>query len=240
MFRKKTTPVPPQTVLLPIILASMLAQCGVACAAEPTPLPQYAIEQPSQPLAASLQAIAHETSTSVLFDPKLVRGRVAHPVSGRLSAFEAITAALQGTGLVAERMKDGAIVVRATAAPAGAPAASTSGAALATPAVDAVPQALAEGEDGQTPTPAPHREDTAVVKVEITGSRLKRIDVEGPAPVNVYTAQGHRAERAAEPGAVPGRASTRCRRRRAKAASARRRARHRATARAAIWEAPWC
>ena len=170
MFRKKTCLVPPRAALIPLVLASLLAHGDPAAAAEPAHAAQYAIEQPAQPLAASLQAIAHETSTSVLFDPKVVRGRVAHPVSGRLSAFEAITAALQGTGLVAELMKDGAIVVRPAAVPgadAGAP------------------------QDVGTAPSTPDRRlaDAQVAKVEITGSRLKRVEVEGPAPVNVYTAR---------------------------------------------------
>ncbi len=94
MFRKKTIPTTHQVGVMPIIPASLFIRCGVGDAAEPSPPTLYAIEQPSQPVAESLQAIAHETSTSVLFDPKAVRGRVAHPVSGRLSAFDAITAAL--------------------------------------------------------------------------------------------------------------------------------------------------
>ncbi len=94
MFRKKTMPTTHQVGVMPIILASLFIRCGVGDASEPSPPTLYAIEQPSQPVAESLQAIAHETSTSVLFDPKVVRGRVAHAVSGRLSAFDAITAAL--------------------------------------------------------------------------------------------------------------------------------------------------
>ncbi len=164
--------------MIPVILVSLLAHCGLGAAAEAAPPVQYAIEQPSQPVAVALQAIAHETSTSVLFDPKVVRGRVAHPVSGRLSAFEAITAALQGTGLVAVLMNDGAIVVRLAAAPAAGSAGET-GALLA----------AVGGAEAGSPTPGGHSDDTQVVKVEVTGSRLRRVEVEGPAPVNVYSAK---------------------------------------------------
>lgn len=182
MLRKKMIPTGLGAALVPLLLASLLAPAGLVAAAEPAA--QYAIEQPSQPLAASLQAIAHDTGTSVLFDPKVVRGRTAHPVSGRLSAFDAITAALQGTGLVAERMKDGAIVVRSTAA--GAPARAPSAQAGDETAVPAV--AVAVGE-AASPAPPAQRDDTQVVKVEVTGSRLRRVEMEGPAPVNVYTAK---------------------------------------------------
>jgi len=167
MIRKKTLPTVPLAGFAPVVLASLLAHGPLARAAEPAAPPQYAIEQPAQSLAESLRAIAHETSTSVLFDPGTVRGRVAHAVSGHLSAIEAITAALQGTGLGAEQMADGAIVVRAAGASGAAPA----GAAAAS-----APSAEAEGG-----------EPVALTRVEITGTRLRRIEVEGPTPVNIYT-----------------------------------------------------
>lgn len=180
MLRKKAIPTHHHAALLPALLVSLLAQCGAIRAAEAAPATQYAIEQPSQSLADSLQAIAHETSTSVLFDPGAVRGRVAHPVSGRLSAFEAITAAIQGTGLVAEQMKDGAVVVR----PAATPAVSASGVPVSAAAAEGV-----QGSETGTQVAAESARDdsSSVTKVEITGTRLKRINAEGPAPVNVYT-----------------------------------------------------
>ena len=161
MLRGKTSPTVRLAGLAPVLLASLLSHCGASAAAGPSPQARYAIEQPAQSVADALLAIAHVTGTSVLFEPGAVRGRVAHAVSGRLPAFEAITAALLGTGLVARQMKDGAVVVRA-AAPGG----------------DAGTAPNADGSRDDVPT---------VAKVEITGSRLKRIDSEGPAPVNVYT-----------------------------------------------------
>jgi iron complex outermembrane receptor protein len=171
MFRKKTVPTTHPAGLVPVLLASLLAHAALAGAAEPPPSPQYAIEQPAQPLADALRAIAHDTGTSVLFDPGTVRGRLAHAVSGHLSAFDAIAAALEGTGLVAAQMKDGAVVVRAATAPGAAPASAV---AASSPVVEAAPAA---------------DETVTLAKVEITGSRLKRITAEGPAPVNIYTAQ---------------------------------------------------
>jgi iron complex outermembrane receptor protein len=200
MFRKKTVPTTHQMGAMPIILVSLLVRCGVGDAAEAAAAAQYAIEQPSQAVSESLQAIAHETSTSVLFEPSAVRGRVARPVSGHLSAFEAITAALQGTGLTAELMKDGAVVVRPAAPPAVVPAFPASVIPARAPSAETAPntqtareagaQAAAPGrDDGGSPPPGLNRDDTEVVKVEVTGSRLKRVEAEGPTPVNVYTAK---------------------------------------------------
>jgi iron complex outermembrane receptor protein len=162
MSRKKTIPTTHRARLLPVMLALLLVRCSACAAAEPGTPARYAIEQPSQPLAESLHAIAHETSTSVLFDPRVVQGRVAHPVSGHLSAFEAITAALQDTGLIAELMPDGAVVVRSAAAPAGVPGVPASGASGAMSSEEAAREVDAEwaarggGDDG-SPTPDRHR-----------------------------------------------------------------------------------
>jgi len=201
MLRKKPIPTFPHAGLMPVLMVSLLVHCGAGSAAEPAPPAQYAIEQPSQPVAESLQSIARETRTSVLFDATAVRGRVAHAVSGHLSAFEAITAALQGTGLVAEQMPDGAVVVKPAEAAAGAAKLRPSGVRAPTPSSQGAPGvpttpdaggqgAAPGGGNGGSPTPDhPPLDDRAVVKVEVTGTRLKRVEADGPTPVNVYTAK---------------------------------------------------
>ena len=67
--------------------------CESAWAAEPTPPARYRIDQPAQPLGDSLRAIAAKTGVSVLFDPVTVGDRRSRPVSGQLSAAEAIAQA---------------------------------------------------------------------------------------------------------------------------------------------------
>ena len=176
MIRKKTIPTAHLAGLMPAVLISLLVQCGASDAAEPAPKAQYVIEQPAQSLADSLRAIAHETSTSVLFDPAAVNGRIAHAVSGRLSAFEAITAALQGTGLVAMQVSEGSVVVKPAAS--GLPAASAASA-----------EAASSGDKSVAASASRQDDEPTVIKVEVTGSRLKRINAEGPAPVNIYTAK---------------------------------------------------
>ena len=182
MIRKKTIPGTYRAGLMPAVLISLLVHLGASVAAEPTPAAHYLIQQPAQSLADALRAIAHETSTSVLFDPAVVRGHMAHAVSGNLTAFEAITAALEGTGLAAEKTGDGSFVVRPRATPNAEPA---NGARASTPSAEA---ALAEAD--VVATADPKQADTVTLtRVEITGTRLKRINAEGPAPVNVYTAK---------------------------------------------------
>lgn len=169
---------------------------SVACAAEPAKSARYVFEQPSQRMAEALLSIARQTSTSVLFDPDAVVGRVARPVSGKLSPIEAVSAALKGTGLIAELKADGGIVVKPAPPGVTLPAAPASSGPVMVPTTgrgegaDAQEQRRAAAASGNGAT-----EDAGVAssgtneltRVEVTGSRLRRVEAEGPAPVNVYT-----------------------------------------------------
>jgi iron complex outermembrane receptor protein len=163
-------------------LALLLVWRGPAVANEAAPAVRYAIDQPAQTLAGSLRAIARQTGISVLFDPGAVQGRMSQPVSGRLSAVEAITRALEGTGLVAEVMKDGVVVVR----PAVAPARSPETRVEPLPVVAQVASADSSAA-GTVPVAADAGGSKEPQRIEVTGSRLKRVASEGPTPVNTYT-----------------------------------------------------
>lgn len=174
----------------------MALGAGVASAAESAQSARYVIEQPSQRMADALRSIARQTSTSVLFDPDAVVGRVARPVSGRLSPIEAISTALQGSGLIAELKADGGIVVKpappASSVPAATPSSApaivpTSGRATDFAAMDARSVAALPTTDGASSSEPVAGRAQELTRVEVTGSRLKRIEAEGPAPVNVYT-----------------------------------------------------
>ena len=172
-------------------------QPGGAMAAEPPPA-LHAIEQPAQPVAETLRSIARQTGASVLFDPGAVNGRMSRAVSGRMSAAEAISRALGGSGLAVDVMKDGAIVVKPVtpAAPTGggapAPVAprSVSISAASIGDADRMPVQLAQGQAvpmAGREQPAPATEGTQqaeLQKIEVTGSRLRRIAAEGPVQVN--------------------------------------------------------
>ncbi len=178
---------------LPIPIAiSLVVGCGAVCAAEPTLAARYQIEQPAQGMEDALRAIARVTGTSVVFNSRNLAGRTAKAVSGRLSGAEAIAEAIKGSGLESQVTPDGAVVVRPITVPAAAPTGSAPASvrASAAPQPDGI-QASAE-EDGSR---ASNRVDARSEKVqefsrvEVTGSRLRRVEVEGPAPVNVYTAK---------------------------------------------------
>ncbi len=133
---------------------------GLVLAAGAEPPARYAIHQPAQPLTDSLRAVARQTGVSLLFDPRAVQGLVSAPISGQFSAAEAVNRLLQGTGLVLVVQPDGALVVRAPRA--------------------------GERVPGPGSAAAPADAPQASEKIEITGSRLRRIDADAALPVNVY------------------------------------------------------
>lgn len=181
-------------------LVVMLISHGFVLAAEPSSAALYAIDQPAQPLSESLLSIARQTGISILFAPGTVSGRVSRAVSGQLSAADAIARALDGTGLTAEVMSDKSIVVKPLMAPRPitlAPARGGETSVLASDAGAASPDSLpvliaqAPAQTGTDPSPTlapdPNAGTQVLNRVEVTGSRLKRIDADGPAQVNVYT-----------------------------------------------------
>lgn len=171
---------------------TILLRCGAPVAAEPPQPVRHTIEQPSQGMPQALHSISRQTGTPVLFAPETAAGRVARAVSGRLSAIEAVRAALQGSGLTADLMGDGAVVVKPMVPASSAPAGSAS-----TPTPPSNNKVLPGGGDQpSTKVPTERAEDAfspggkvlnELTRVEVTGSRLKRLEAEGPAPVNVYT-----------------------------------------------------
>lgn len=194
MLKKPTANERRRARWLPIpITISLFIGCGAVEAAEPTLAARYQIEQPSQDVGDALRGISRVTGVSVIADARVLAGKTAKAVSGRLSGAEAIAAALQGSGLESQVTPDGAVIVRPIAAPA-APAAQPGSAStpVRTGAALQVAEVQASAEDeGRSPV-SPAGSDghvEQITRVEITGSRLRRIDADGPAPVNVYTAK---------------------------------------------------
>jgi iron complex outermembrane receptor protein len=77
---------------------------------------------PSQSLADSLRAIASQTNTNVLFDRELVNGHTAPAVKAELTAEQAVTRVLQGTGITVKTIDEKTVAIIVT--PAAPPASS--------------------------------------------------------------------------------------------------------------------
>jgi TonB-dependent receptor len=90
--------------------AAVLAACGTfAWAGE--------VQVPAEPLAQSLKDIAHQTGVNILFAPDAVRDRHAAAIRGNMSAAEAISRAIAGTGLEVASDGIGGLIVRPAPAP---------------------------------------------------------------------------------------------------------------------------
>lgn len=183
-----------RTAVLTLALAVTLAAATAPAVAQQQ---RYRIEQPAQPLADALLGIARQTGASVLVDAALLQGLRAKPVSGELTAAEAIDRALQGSGLAMEVLRNGTVVVKQTAPPTSpargqATGQTTSSASAASAgavmlAQAQVPGASDAGQGADATAPAAAANASAPQKVEITGSRLRRLDSETALPVNVYS-----------------------------------------------------
>lgn len=180
-------------------VALMLVQ-HLSWASDPAAGQKQLIEQPRAALADSLRAIARQTGVSVLFDPAVVSGQTSSPVSGRMSAAEAIERAIDGTGLSVAVMQDGAIVVRPAAqrtpaaSPRNGPSSVGGAGAAAQPRLLAQVGGSAGGSSGSSATRgetddarSAEPESHSGQRIEVTGTRLRRIAAEGPVPVNVYS-----------------------------------------------------
>ena len=88
-------------------------------------VPQWAqavpFDLPAGPLDATLLQISRQTGQAIAFDQRLVRGQVAPAVQGDLNTEQALSTALQGTGLHSEATATGVVIsADASAQPAAA------------------------------------------------------------------------------------------------------------------------
>ena len=139
---------------------------ALACA-----LPAWAVAQqtaqidiPAGNLVTALDTLARQTGVQFVYSADQLAGLDTRGVHGDLSAQQALADLLAGTGYHARRDASGAVVIVKDAATPTAPSPSTSTQSSAPP-----PKTLQE--------------------VVVTGSRIPRSQIEGPAPVVAITAQ---------------------------------------------------
>ncbi|TAN05516.1 MAG: TonB-dependent receptor [Rhodanobacteraceae bacterium] len=148
---------------------------GLACA-----LPAYGLAQqpatreiniPAGSLVAALDALAHQTGAQFVYSTSQLSGLTTKGVHGSLDARAALDKLLAGTGYRAERDASGAMVIVRQPVPATKPA---------------PPPASRTPATGTTTTGAPTK---TMQEIVVTGSRIPRTVVEGPAPVVRISAQ---------------------------------------------------
>ncbi|WP_024868878.1 TonB-dependent receptor [Pseudoxanthomonas suwonensis] len=158
----------PSRVLLLTLACSAALAAQAAEAAGP-------INVPAGDLAAALNALARQSDTQLVYRADELRGRQTAGVQGAADTDQALQQLLQGSGFSARRDASGAVLVARADAPARrrAPA----------------PQPQ-DGAGGSAPAEEP------VVQIDtitVTGSRIPRAQIEGPAPISVVTAEEIRA-----------------------------------------------
>ena len=150
--------------------------CSAALAAQAQTASQ--IDIPAGDLATALDAYARQSGTQLMYRADQLKGARSSSVQGQVASPQALDALLQGSGYRAQRDASGAVVIVPQAAPKSEPAAPPPPrAAQATPA-------------SATPTDAPV---TNLQTVQVTGSRIPRAQVEGPAPIIMIFADDIRA-----------------------------------------------
>ncbi|WP_147653988.1 TonB-dependent receptor [Vulcaniibacterium gelatinicum] len=145
--------------------------CSVALAAQ-AQARSTTIDVPAGDLAAALNDLARQSGTQLVYRAEDLKGRRTAGVRGATSADQALEQLLRGSGLVARRdQASGAVLVARVEPPARrrAPA----------------PQAQ-EASAGSAPAEEPVVE---IDTVTVTGSRIPRAQIEGPAPITVVTAE---------------------------------------------------
>ena len=132
---------------------------------------KYNFDLASQALGTSVNQLAAIANVQIMVPPELVRGRTAPPLSGSYSVDNALDKVLAGTGLTHDSTRSGVITISRVAGPAAKPELA--------PKASLPPPAAASA--------APEAKDLETVYV--TGSRIKRAQLEGPSPITIITAQ---------------------------------------------------
>ena len=136
------------------------------------------IDIPAGDLASALDAYARQSGTQLVYRADQLKGARTAGLQGQAASPQALDALLKGSGFHAQRDDSGAVLVLAQASPAKpAPAA-----APARPRPSPPPP--------QAATNAPV---TDLETIQVTGSRIPRAQVEGPAPITIVTAEAIKA-----------------------------------------------
>lgn len=142
--------------------------CSAALAAQAQTAPR--IDIPAGDLSAALDTYARQTGTQLVYRADQLKGAHSAGLQGQTASPQALDALLKGSGYRAQRDASGAVLI----VPAGT--AKPAAPARATPA----------SKPAQAATDAPV---TNLDTVQVTGSRIPRAQVEGPAPITVVTAE---------------------------------------------------
>lgn len=142
--------------------------CSAALAAQAQAQAPERIDIPPGELLPALESLARQSGAQFVYAADQLKGLRTDGVQGTMSAGDALDRLLRGSGFSARRDSSGAIVVVRDPSP---------------PPRESRPASTA------TPRPAEEKPVIELESVQVTGSRIPRAQIEGPAPVTVITAQ---------------------------------------------------
>lgn len=147
--------------------------CLLALSAHAQAEPVQQIDIPASDLVSALDVLAKQSGAQFIYRADQLRGLRTRGVRGNLPADAALDRLLQGTGYTTHRDTSGAVVIvkgepHAQAAPR--------------------PQPPAPPVPASSPPDADETRTTELETIQVTGSRIPRSQIEGPAPVTVMTA----------------------------------------------------
>ncbi|OOG61311.1 hypothetical protein B0E46_15065 [Rhodanobacter sp. B04] len=149
-------------------LLALACSASVAAYAQADTVRQIRI--PPGDLVAALDSLAAQSGAQFIYQADQLKGLHTQGVNGALSTDDALKRLLDGTGFTVHRDPSGAVVILKTNDPHTPPPRST----------PTHPSAAAAA-DPQTAT--------KLEAVQVTGSRIPRAQIEGPAPVTTITAR---------------------------------------------------
>ncbi|HEX8383400.1 MAG TPA: TonB-dependent receptor [Sphingomonas sp.] len=131
-----------------LALAGAAVICAGAAPVTAQNAPGVAIDIPAQDLGTALAQFGRQTGREIVFSPRLVAGKRAAPVRGRMTADAALTLLLRGSGLLVRTSAQGTLVIEG-----------------------GFVQAAAVGFQGEAPAPQSPAEEPAGEEVIVTGYR---------------------------------------------------------------------
>lgn len=149
--------------LAPVLLCLLFAGVPVWAQA-PTQLRAY--HMPRQPLEQALAELASVSKLQILMAPQMLRGKSAPALNGRYSAAQALQRLLVGSGL-SYRLTDSGVVT-----------------IVAAPSLPQAPVVAKPAHARLLPQVA-----TSLAPLQVTGSRIRRSEFEGAAPLTVISAE---------------------------------------------------
>jgi outer membrane receptor protein involved in Fe transport len=127
---------------------------------------------PAGDLVTALDSLARQSGAQFIYQAEQLKGLRTPGVSGTLSTDDALTRLLAGSGLTLHHDASGAVIIMKGSSQHTAPSSSRSTSGKVAPGTEADPEKIAKLD-----------------AVQVTGSRIPRAQIEGPAPIVTITSQ---------------------------------------------------